>query len=162
MSEAVVFIPLSQGKVAVIDFEDFDKVRGKKWYAARNGRTFYARRAPYSHQTKKQSVEMMHRVILDISSNVDHINGDGLDNRRGNLRPASTSQNGGNRKKSLVRGYSKYKGVTWNKNNLRWLASIKIEGKTIFLGYQASEIAAAECYDKAAREFFGEYARTNF
>lgn len=90
---------------------------------------------------------------------VDHVNGDGLDNRRVNLRPATRSQNQGNRRKFLSTA-SQYKGVTpWAKDKARWIAVCR---RKKVLGVFNSEAEAALAYDAAARQEFGEYAALNF
>ena len=104
----------------------------------------------------------MHRVIMDAPKgmHVDHINGNGLDNRRENLRLCTNSQNHMNRKTHRDSS-SKYKGVSWNKRNSKWQAYIGSGIKRKNLGYFASESDAAKAYDIKAKECFGEFARLN-
>ncbi len=105
----------------------------------------------------------MHRLVADTPLNLvcDHINHDGLDNRRGNLRLCTRLQNSRNR---LPRrgGSSKYKGVTWNKRRKKFMAEIRVNQKYQYLSYFENEIDAAKAYDKKAKEFFGEFAFLNF
>ncbi|GAG28472.1 unnamed protein product [marine sediment metagenome] len=105
----------------------------------------------------------MHRMILGVEKgvDVDHINGDGIDNRRFNLRACLRSENGRNRRLSK-NNKSGYKGVCWNKSCNKWVAQIKYNYKEYSLGCFFCIIKAAKAYDKAAREYFGEFARTNF
>ena len=94
-------------------------------------------------------------------SEIDHINGDGLDNRLVNLRPVTSHQNHANRHK--IWGVSRYKGVNRSASKRNpWRAEIQVKGRSIYLGVFPSQEAAARAYDAAAREHFGEFARTNF
>lgn len=95
------------------------------------------------------------------NSMLDHIDGDGTNNKVDNLRLVSNQENQMN-KRAKVGCSSKYKGVHWCKQRERWRSRIKISGKFTFLGSYTSEEEAARAYDKAARETFGEYARLNF
>ena len=105
----------------------------------------------------------LHRLILGLKkgdSGVDHIDGDGLNNLRNNLRLATNSQNQMNQRK--YRGTSIYKGITWHKRDKKWNTQIAKDSKLIYLGYYISEMEAAKTYDKKARELFGEFAKLNF
>ena len=90
----------------------------------------------------------------------NHRNHDGLDNRRDNLRPATQTQNNGNQR--CTRGVSRFKGVSWYERHGKWFARIQHEGRRRSIGYFKDELVAAEAYDAAARELFGEYACVNF
>ena len=106
----------------------------------------------------------MHREILGITDpkiNVDHLDGDGLNNQRSNLRVCTDSQNGANRGKQK-NNKSGYKGVHWNKKTKKWAAQIQYHKKVLNLGYYSDIIEAAKAYDKKALELFGEFARLNF
>lgn len=90
----------------------------------------------------------------------DHIDGDGLNNQRLNLRQSTKSQNNMNTNKG--QGYSsKYKGVTWDKARKKWKCGIKINGKQIFIGRFIEEDDAALAYNQKASELFGEFSRLN-
>ena len=153
-------IPLTRGKVAIVDDEDFERFGGFKWYADKRN-AWYARRAfgPRSH---RKSV-YMHRQILNAppSLECDHINGNGLDNRRCNLRLCTRSQNNMNRHRSCG-GSSRFKGVGRHNPRNKWRAYIGDNGKLHHLGLFANEIDAAHAYDNAATELFGEFASLNF
>lgn len=151
-----VFIPLTKGKVAVIDFEDFDKVRGFKWNAVQKRRCWYAR-GPDS--------KYLHRILMGVTSKkiqVDHIDGDGLNNTRKNLRICNNQQNNCAKKRIKLNATSGFRGVSWDKQTGLWRAKIMHNRKTISLGRFLTEIDAAGAYDKKAKELFGEFASPNF
>ncbi len=106
----------------------------------------------------------MHREIIKAPDNlfVDHINLNGLDNRKANLRLATKIQNSRNTPKMKRKTSSKYKGVSYQKRDRIWRAKIKINRRDKHLGSFRDEIDAAEAYDKAAHKYFGEFARPNF
>jgi len=161
------YIKLTQGKYAIVDDEDFEYLNQFKWYASKNRNTFYAKRNIYlggGSQNPKSTYEVMHRVILNISSKqkqVDHRNHNGLDNRRQNIRICTASENGQNRK-SYKNTSSKYKGVSWHKKTKKWVAHITVNKKLLSLGYFKDEHNAARAYNNAAISHFGEYAYLNF
>ncbi len=156
-------IPLTKGFVALVDDEDFERVNAFKWHFLRGRRGGYAaRRGRDSH------VVLMHREILGAPDGVpvDHISGDGLDNRRANLRECSNAENARNQVKHKAwRGRpctSQYKGVHFNRADRRWVSMIRENGRSRYLGGFLSEIEAALAYDTAAKQVFGEFARFNF
>lgn len=155
-------VDLTQGKVALVDDEDFALVAGVKWYANKNKRTWYARRFAYFGDGKQgRTIVKMHRLIIGAKPGdiVDHINGDGLDNRRSNLRICDSSQNACNRlRRPNVSG--PYRGV-WMAHG-RWVARIRVHGKAIWLGAFDSALEAALTYDVTASSLHGEFARLNF
>ena len=157
----MTMIPLTPENFAIVDPEDVAFLSRWKWqFRSLSGRNYAYRK------TTIKGVELniaMHREILGVADPkvfVDHKNGNGLDNRKDNLRMATNSQNQANRQK-LRGGTSRYKGVCWNAKLSRWQAGIKVNGKSFHLGLFASETDAANAYDKAARERFGEFAYTN-
>lgn len=154
-------IVLPESKEVVIDDEDNALVAGYKWHARRYRNTFYVVACKY-HGNYKQETIYMHRLITRAPKGVlvDHINGDGLDNRRTNLRFCTTQEN--LRNQHAVRGASRFKGVSWDSNRKKWLSQIRVDGKQIFLARHASEIEAAKNYDTSARHYFGAFARVNF
>lgn len=161
---AVVFIPLTQGKVSVIDFEDFSRVRGFNWHAHRTKGLWYARRGVWNALRKNNDSEYLHNRIFSPPAGqfVDHKNNNGLDNRRENLRECSKAQNAQAVRRKSPGKSSKFRGVAWHKQRERWRASVEFGGRHIFLGLFDFEEDAAKAYDAAALKHFGEFAHLNF
>lgn len=153
-------ILLTQGKVAFVDDEDFERLNAFKWTAAKRRDTFYAVRQASRVNFGPQRMVLMHREIMSAPNNihVDHENGDGLDNRKENLRLASRRQNMQNRRKRIVG----FKGVYLDRRRDRWYSEIRTENGKKFLGSFKSALEAARAYDAAAIKIFGEFARPNF
>jgi len=160
-------IRLTRGKVALVDDEDYERLSGFKWQALKSRRDYYyaGRHVPLQDSDgHKQRMMLMHRVILESPPGqaIDHRNGDGLDNRRCNLRFCTTAENQANRCKHDPDRYaSMFKGVTWRKDRRKWRAQIKVNGKDIALGSFHSEVVAAFAYNVAARAAWGEFALLN-
>lgn len=155
-------INLTQGKVALVDDEDFEFLNRFKWGALHNGGTWYAVHAEWNKGDPK--TYQMHRVIMMcVGSNVliDHANGNGLDNQKNNLRRCNKSQNVSNRTMPKKIGSSKYMGVYWCTTHKRWVASIRKDDRNIPLGKFKSEKEAAISYNKGALRFHGEFAKQN-
>jgi hypothetical protein len=93
---------------------------------------------------------------------VDHVNGDGLDNRRSNLRVCTHAENARNQSSRTRMSTSRFRGVVWAKDRRKWRAMIGDNGRTVHLGNFTDEIEAAQAYDRAAREMYGAFARLNF
>lgn len=154
-------ITLSQGKVALVDDSDFASLSQHRWYAMETNGIWYAARKSTKGEGKRTTV-LMHRQVLNPHRpyEVDHINHDGLDNRRNNLRLCRHSQNMANQRCS--RGSSRYKGVFWEKGKRRWRSEIKVNQRSRTIGRFSDEVSAALAYDLAAIETFGLFAHPNF
>lgn len=150
-------IPLTQGKVALVDEEDYEMVSQFKWYAHLAHNIWYARRSVH---TPRQFAIRLHRFILDAPSDmqVDHINGDGLDNRRANLRLCTETENNRNARKKP--GSSRFKGVHWHKASCKWCAAIQVNLRRLHLGLFDSEEAAHRAYCEASAKYHGKFGRT--
>jgi len=157
-------IPLTQGQYAIVDPDDYYRLSQHKWYAVRGGHSFYAGRGQWSKIQKKRLSIMMHAVILRPGRGrvADHINHNGLDNRRANLRIATPAQNARNCRQNKNGKSSKYRGVWHNKQNRKWRATIGYDYKRRQIGYFKKETDAAKAYDRAAKELHGEFASLNF
>ena len=153
-------IYLTQGKFTIVDDEDFQRLSRFKWHAQVRPYTSYAvREFSTGYGRRRRKLIPLHRFILDAPDGiqVDHINGNGLDNRRVNLRLCTAQQNCANNRR--VYSKSGYKGVYWNQ--CVWQARLNHNGKLLYFGSYKSPIDAARAYDKAATEIFGSFARTN-
>jgi|SRR6516162_8902626 hypothetical protein len=156
-----VSTPNYPGLVALIDDQDQPLITGD-WTILRGKRTFYAARGRGSRNNRRYWY--MHRVILGITDpkvQADHINGNGLDNRRVNLRIVTNKQNSHNSRPHRD-GSSKYRGVSWDQSRRRWRAQYAIDGRPKFLGRFDSEVEAAKAYDDAVLKRSGEFAYLNF
>lgn len=162
-------IALTHGFVSLVDDEDYGKVSQFDWHAKRGSTrraVWYAAVSLYKEDAEKigKRFMRMHQLILgfpEIPLVVDHINGDGLDNRRQNLRLADRSQNCMNCS-PLKNCSSKFKGVGWHKRVGKWQARICAYGKSRYVGHFSDEIEAALAYDREAINLHGEYAVLNF
>lgn len=151
-------INLTQGKTTFVDDEDLEILNRHRWCVVRIHNNFYAQ----AHIGGKRCY--MHRLLMGLPDGleVDHINGDGLDNRRCNLRLATHQQNLANQR-TQVRNKAGFRGVSQNKRSQKpWRARIKCHGKEVHLGHFDSAEDAARAYDRAAIDTFGDFARTNF
>lgn len=148
---------LPRGYETIIDTEDYSLVSKYKWY-------------PHIHHGMVYAVSSnslrMHRLIMNAppDKQVDHINRNGLDNRKQNLRLCSNAENIRNSKKQNGKCSSKFKGVSKARKGkyIYWVGKVQSSGKVLWRRYFKNEIEAAKGYDFKARELFGEFARTNF
>lgn len=143
------YINLTKGFKTMVDDEDYAKVIKRTWHFEHG----YAR-------SSYPTYIYMHQLILGKSGTTDHINGNGLDNRRINLRKCTARQN------SLNHGFNKnntsgYKGVGWHKQVSKWRAYIEVNKKHISLGLFENKKEAALAYNTAAKKHFGEFAKIN-
>jgi hypothetical protein len=150
-------IPLTRGLVAIVDDEDYERLCEFKWHANSEG---YAVRAVRNEERKQIRIRM-HRLVLGIPIDdpreVDHINGNRSDNRKGNLRICQRFENQANRK-AQRNNSSGFKGVYWVKRSKKWTAQITSNGKSHSLGYFYTAEAAHWAYKKAADELHGNFA----
>ncbi len=164
-------IPLTQGKNAIVDPEDYERLRKYKWHVNKSIRTYYAVHSlTNGRNAPRKNLRMHHLVIDGLAIDVppgcfcDHINHNGLDNRKANLRIATRKQNVWHRRKFKRPSRSKYKGVDFiSANSGRcWRARIRVNGKRIYLGSFKDEIKAAKAYDIAAKKYHCDFAVLNF
>lgn len=142
---------------ALVDNEDFEELNAHKWSVHKNANTFYVQR--------KQSINgktvavLMHAQIMKTPKgfHTDHIDGNGLNNQRSNLRVCTTSENGMNQSKHS-NNTSGFKGVSWIKSAKKWRASISVNGKIIHLGSFLTPELASEAYVAACIQYHGEFA----
>lgn len=157
-------ILLTQGKVALVDDEDYEILSKYNWrYVVTSpGRQGYARAHIYGDDWKDRTDVYMHRVVVSAEDGqmIDHINRDKLDNRKSNLRIATSSQNNSNVTK-LATNTSGYKGVTFYKRTGRWMAQIMIDKKYKCIGYYSSPEDAALAYNEYVHENGDKYIPTN-
>jgi hypothetical protein len=161
MSNNTLEIKLTLGLSAFIDADDFAWLSAFKWRASHSGRSkFYAVRSARIEGVERNLY--MHRVIADAPAgyDVDHVNGNSLDNRRCNLRVCTHAQNLRNAR--WRGGTSQFKGVCWHPGAKAWEAYIRLDRRKLYLGCFASEVDAARAHDAVALKHFGEFARLNF
>lgn len=157
-------IPLTQGKFAMVDDEDYDFLNQFHWSVGSGG---YPQRAVKTE--KGWRPKRMHRDLLNYTTEAnvmaDHINGDRLDHRRSNLRLVSKAKNQQNQGKRSRKASSRFKGVYWASDIKRWRAYISPCTRSMrrqSLGCYTDEVSAAKAYDAAALKWWGEHARLNF
>ena len=148
-------ITLTKGYKTIVDDDDYEAVSQYKWNVLVAKHTVYARR--YVPGNGNKGSQFLHHFLLGCKR-VDHIDRNGLNNCRNNLRPATVQQNACN--KISVGGTSQYKGVYLNRK--AWRAMIRIDKKKVHIGSYKTEIEAAKAYDAMAIKIQGEFARPNF
>jgi len=154
-------ILLPRGFHTLVDNEDYEVLSQFRWHASESGRRVYARRSTWTGL--KTKMILLHRDLLKPPAgvDVDHINGNGLDNRRSNLRIVTRSQNVQAfqlKRKNLT---SRYRGVSWHAQRQKWRAVIHIFGRQKSLGMFVTQKEAAQAYDLAAKRLFREFAQPN-
>jgi hypothetical protein len=152
---------LTKGQIALVDDEDYERFIQHKWYAVeRYGRWYAVTQMPRNGK-KKDIRRFMGSFILNKTSNknINYVNGNSLDNRKNNVRLATMSQSGMNKKN--IEHSSVYKGVSYikGKRTQPWRATIQIDKIKMSLGVYSSEDEAAEAYQQTAKRYFGEFAR---
>lgn len=153
-------ISLTQSKVALVDAEDCEWLNQWKWCANLQHGIFYATRHIYKNGKRKSIY--MHREIIKLLDNmfIDHINRNGLDNRKSNLRICNKSQNAMNRERQ-INNKSGYKGVCWGKQCKKWRAYININKKPTSIGLFKTKEDAALAYNETAIKYHGRFAKLN-
>jgi len=155
-------IKLTQNKYALVDDEDFEKLNQFKWYVNKQTNHWYAiRRLPIKKGESQKAIRMHQQILGPYPIGkpaINHIDDDGLNNQRKNLRFCSTQENGMNRKIS-INNTSGYKGVSWNKRQKRWQVITKFNGKSINLGEFNDIKNAAKAYENFIIENHKEFAR---
>jgi hypothetical protein len=154
-------IRLPNNMVAIVDDEDYEHFNQWKWHAQKNGSTYYAVRTKWLTKKKGTTVRM-HREIMAANGSVvvDHIDHNGLNNQKNNLRLCTKSENGGNRLKRMARS-SKYLGVHFCNTRKLWVAQIQHQNKAYSAGIHKTEIDAAIAYNIKAKLLHGDFARLN-
>jgi hypothetical protein len=159
-------IPLTQGKVALVDDADYPHLSQFRWHASRGRRgVFYAKRN-LRRADGRNTTRFMHAEVVKIPLGLicDHANQNGLDNRRANLRLVTASESAANTRKRVcsTRPASQYKGVARRPDCDRWQASIMKNGRRWYLGIYRTEDDAARVYDAVAEGLFFACAKLNF
>lgn len=153
----VAYVPLTKGLEAVIDAEDVHLFSPFNWFAIEQSHTSYAAR----HTPRPNRVFIrMHMVLTPVPDGfqVDHIDGNGLNNRRSNLRVATVAENAHNRKKP-ANNSSGFKGVHWRKSECKWVARIMVRGVRMNLGHFDDPKSAHDAYCEASKHLHGEFGR---
>lgn len=148
--------------VALVDDSDFDFLNQWNWSGCKHRNTYYAHRVD---TTGKDRIKIkMHRLLMGVSNpeiSIDHKDGDGLNNQRGNLRIATNSQNSMNRRAVKKNTSSKFKGVYLHKKCNKWVAEVGSRNERKYLGLFTTEVEAAGAYNIEAKKLYGEFANLN-
>ena len=154
-------IQLTQGKVAIVDDEDFDYLNQWKWFANNHNGKFYVGRSITVSKNKKIRI-YMHRFIMKPEKVmvIDHLDSNPLNNQKNNLRICTHAENMRNSKIN-TNNKSGYKGVSFQENRNNYRASIKFNNKTINIGNYIDPIDAARAYNEAALKYHKEFAHIN-
>lgn len=145
----------------MVDDEDYERISQFKWSASKEGRSWYAVRG--SGGRKDRRSVRMHRFIMNPLCNqlMDHIDGNGLNNQKSNLRICSAKENCRSFKLKRKNASSNFRGVSWCKTRKKWRSQISIDRKTIVIGAYDNETEAALAYNVAASFEFKEFANLN-
>jgi hypothetical protein len=154
-------IPLTQGQFALVDDADYAAVSAFKWCALRDRRNVYAVRG-VKKSPGVRTLLRLHSFLMPGIPQIDHRDGNGLNCQRDNLRPATGSQNARAARRKQIGRSSAFRGVSWDKAEDCWRARIWVGGRNLSLGCFVKEDEAAQAYDRASRQHFGEFAAPNF
>jgi hypothetical protein len=157
----LAYVTLTKGLVAVIDAADVPLVDGVNWCASGPAEAVYAARSS-GRVNGRQEFILMHRLLVGTAAGLhtDHIDGNGLNNRRSNLRQATPSENACNRGISK-RNSSGAKGVCFAKDTGKWQAAIRVAGILMYLGQFKCRTGAALAYAKASKQMHGQFGRVD-
>lgn len=146
---------MKDGYICIFDIEDYDKIKEYHWHKNSGG---YA--VSNIKKDGKWITVQMHRLIMNVSDDieVDHIHGNKLDNRKSELRVITQANNKKNKSK-YKNNTSGYKGVSWKKDNQKWVANIQCNGQFLYLGSFDTAYEAHICYEEMAKKLFKEYKR---
>ena len=158
----IAYINLGNSHNAIVDIEDLPRLSRSRWFYQKHKNIYYAMSNKTSDGRKKV---YMHQEVMGTppaGKEIDHINGNGLDNRKENLRFCSHRENCQASRKRQQNASSMYKGIYWDKKEKKWRARIcRLDGTRKHLGLFESELDAARAYDEAATEAFGKFATLN-
>jgi hypothetical protein len=154
-------IVLVNGNKAFIDDEDYEKTTGYKWYLLKYGNNQYA--IGYKYDGGNQTACLLHRLIMPVNEKdvIDHIDFNGLNNCKSNLRVVSNYENSWHHRLSK-NNTSGYRGVSWDKSKGKYRATLRRYGEYFHLGNFSDAVEAARAYDEAAEKMFGVFAVKNF
>lgn len=153
---------INSDKFVMVDDCDFEHLIKFRWHILKGKRTNYCKIMTGKRDNRKSV--LMHRFLLNPSKGmeVDHVDGNGLNNQKSNLRICTAAQNRSNQIRNRPNKTSKFKGVSWNRESKKWVSNIQHNKNPMFLGFFSNEIEAAKSYDQAAKECFKEFAYLNF
>lgn len=148
-------IELTQGKFAVVDDEDYEYISMFKWHLSYSG---YVASSVYNPETKRSKHLLMHRFLTPCpkGKQVDHIDGDRLNNCRDNLRICTLAENRSNSGRYTT-NTSGHRGIQWRSDKKKWRARIFHDKKEYFLGYFADKDKAVEVWRRVAKLLYGEF-----
>ena len=156
----------NRGKfVALVSDEDYELLKNKKWFAHKSRYNYYVETHEYDINGRQKKTIKMHRLIMNVPDDfqVDHIDGNTLNNQRHNLRICNHSQNMMHRERVMNKQYTSiYRGVCFHKHQKKYYAMVNHNHKRYYSRYFEKEICAALEHDEMAKKYHGEFANLNF